>query len=337
MYTGVTWFQKAMTTYQKQVNGTRKALFNFAGGGGGAAGVSDSVPSPADARTAGFSGGGLTYYFTYFDIPLDIVLRAISKDSRTRLLQSPVIHTMDNKEAKIDISTERYFLKGVSFQTLPNGTVQQVPNVELKRVGLNLTVTPHINQRKFVLMDIAQKIENKADDQPIPNQGSWPTIASREMSASIGVRSGETIVLGGLSSREEGRGHTKIPFLGDIPLLGRLFNSTDDSKTRSEILVFITPYVIDNSEEMEQETRRLKDAIGAEARWTKGWSNSQLADPAREELKEGRLPRLKRGRPEVAPLPDNVESVEGLKTNPAATLPPAEEPAQGAKAEVAKP
>lgn len=278
--TGVTWFQHAMTAYDKNVNGTRKPLFNFAGGGGGA-----PPPYPMDATAAGFTGGGLTYYFTYFDIPLDVVLKAISTDSRTRILESPVIHTTDNKEAKIDVSTEQYFYKGQT-PTSVGGTIAYVPNVETRKVGLNLTVTPHINQKKFVLMDIAQKIDNVAGSQPIEGQGSWPIIASREMSASIGVRSGETIVLGGLSTRDNTDTRTKIPLLGDIPLLGRLFNSDSATKKREEILVFITPYVIDPSEDMGRDTRRLKSAMGPDGEWPRGWSGSKLGEPTRQERRE---------------------------------------------------
>ena len=281
--TGVTWFQQAMATYQNNVARGTKPLFTFAGGGGGGSGV----PNPVDATAAAFTGGGLTYYFTYFDIPLDVVLKAISTDSRTRILESPVIHTTDNKEAKIDVSTEAYFYKGQT-PTSVGGSIAYVPNVETRKVGINLTVTPHINQKKYVLMDVSQKIENQSGTQEIAGQGTWPVIASREMSASIGVRSGETIVLGGLSTRDNSDSRTKIPLLGDIPILGRLFNSTGSTKKREEILVFITPYVLDPSADMGIETRRLKDALGPDGKWQRGWSGSKLGEPNRAEAREMR-------------------------------------------------
>jgi type II secretory pathway component GspD/PulD (secretin) len=107
----------------------------------------------------------------------------------------------------------------------------------------------------------------------------WPIISTRKLNADIAVKSGETIILGGLVKTSKAKTASKIPLLGDIPLIGKyLFGSTSDVESRSELLVFLTPYVLDTAESIAAEARRRKDYLDVEGLWTKGWSDSKLAD-----------------------------------------------------------
>ena len=279
---GVDWVQRSMIAYNKN-NGGRDAQFAFAGAGGGG----NNTPLNATTLNSSIanSGGGLTYYFTQFGLNIDAVIKMSATDNRSKILASPVILTTDNKEAKIDVSTERYFYKGTSYVGYYGQGQSSVPNVEARKVGLNLTVTPRINAKKFVVMELAQKIENVSGTQPISNGSGgvdqWPIVASREMNASVSVRSGETIILGGLVENTTSQDTTMIPWLGKIPLLGMLFRNSSDKNNRSEIVVFITPYVLDSPEEIEAESARRKASLNASSSglWEKGWSDSNLADP----------------------------------------------------------
>ena len=278
---GVDWVQRSMIAYNKK-GGVKDPVFAFSGGGGG------GTLTPRDAATLSSTyaaGAGLTYYFTHFGLNMDAVIKWSATDSRTKILSSPVILTTDNKEAKIDVSQELYFYKGISYQQV-GGTAnyQPIPNVESRKVGLNLTVKPKINQKKFVVMEISQKIENQAGTQPIEGQGNWPIVATREMTASVSVQSGETIVLGGLVENNDTGSRTKIPILGDIPILGIPFRSSSSDLQRKEIIVFITPYVLDSPEEIQAESARRKEATDVGGMWEKGWSDSQLAEPRRSRL-----------------------------------------------------
>ena len=160
---------------------------------------------------------------------------------------------------------------------LQGSTIAYVPNVDIKKVGINLTVKPHINTNKFVAMEIKQNIDDLSGFQTIDNV-AWPIVETRTLSASVAVRSGDTIVLGGLMANSRSEVSSKIPILGDIPLLGWLFSSHNNSGNRSEVIVFITPYVLDTSQEMEAEARRRQESMGKEGRWEKGWSDSRLSD-----------------------------------------------------------
>jgi len=173
-------------------------------------------------------------------------------------------------------------------------------------------------------MEIEQKIENVAGTQPIGEE-EWPIATTREFQASIGVRSGETIVLGGLVENTQDNVMTKVPILGDIPLLGLPFRSTRKENVSNEVIVFITPYVLDTPMEIASESTRRRDAVAIDGLWQRGWSNSKLAQPADEdgEPKERdkkvrrlvRKERVARDRPSSLPgpsvaAPDALREVE---------------------------
>lgn len=295
LQTGIDWFQRSMIAYNKQSDGSKKAVFAFAGGSASSASGTKTVrdATTMTATDSSAIGSGLTYYFTHYGINMDAVVKLSASDNRTRVLSSPIILTTDNKEAKISVATEEYVYKGQT-PISTGGTVAYQPNVETRKVGIILTVTPHINQKKFVVMDIVQKVEDVVGEQVISkDQGSFPIIASRELSASIAVRSGETIVFGGLAKETKKMTHSKIPILGDIPLIRLLFSSTDKSNKREELLVFITPRVLDTPEEIEKEARRRQTALGENGRWERTWSDSKLADEPVESKDYGRSGKKK--------------------------------------------
>ncbi len=122
----------------------------------------------------------------------------------------------------------------------------------------------------------------------------------RSIEASIAVASGQTIVLGGQVRESSGRSRTKIPILGDIPLLGRLFNSDTRSKGRTETIVFITPYVLDTPEQVEEETRRRRDSLNIKGMWKKGWSGSDMAEPPKSKWWERDKPKPRASRRDLS-------------------------------------
>jgi len=126
------------------------------------------------------------------------------------------------------------------------------------------------------------------------------------------VKSGQTIVLGGQVRDKNSRGRTKIPLLGDIPLLGRLFNSDRRSTERTETIVFITPYVLDTPDDVNRETKRRRDSLNIDGMWKEGWSGSKLAEPAAPERfsKPGGKPKPLAGSRASAPVPLAVQSTE---------------------------
>jgi general secretion pathway protein D len=275
---GFDWLQRSLISYNEDSMGTRSPIAAFAGtGGGGDLPPSDSLGFTDVGKFASDPMAGLTYYLTFFDLNLDTVLRLVATDSRTKILSSPVILTTDNKAATIDVSTERYFYKGQKPVTAGN-VIAYVDDVETQPVGITLTVTPRINAKKFVVMEIEQSIDNVSGVQNI-NGNDWPIVTKRKLEANIAVGGGDTIVLGGLVLNQTVNTESKVPFLGDIPILGRLFKSRRDENSRNEVIVFITPYVLNTPEEIEDDARRRAEATNTEGMWKRGWSNSRLAEP----------------------------------------------------------
>jgi general secretion pathway protein D len=286
---GIDWVQRALIAYEQKEGGRRSPRMAFAGAGGGDT-YRGKMMDPLTAVTLpslSSTAGNLTYYFTFFHPNVDAIIKLVAADKRTKILSSPVILTTDNKEAKISVTKEKYFYKGQKFvSTSGSGAGEWVDDVEMKRVGTKLTVTPHINQKKHVVMDITQSLEEEGAGQEIRGAGgvsTWPTIDAADMTAQVAVRSGETIVLGGLVTttlRNDGYG---IPILRDIPLIGNLFKYDYLRNERAEVLVFITPYVLNTPEEIESETIRRRNATSTEDMWPEGWSASKLGSTKKEQ------------------------------------------------------
>jgi general secretion pathway protein D len=277
--TGVSWVQNALTTYTVNSRGERSPIMSFAGGGGGASGGL----TPRDATTitdpASLSTSGLGYFFTLFDLNVSAVLRASATDSRSRVVSTPALLTTDNTEATLS-STERiYVFEGTTF--VGTATDSRTARYRQEDVGLTLTVKPQINENHVVMMQIKQEISEPGDitNPDTDNLAGQRISLNRKLEASIAVRSGQTIVLGGQVRERDSRNRTKIPILGDIPILGRLFNSDTRGTGRTETIVFITPYVLDTPDKVAQETRRRRDSLNIDGMWPHGWSGSELADP----------------------------------------------------------
>jgi len=167
------------------------------------------------------------------------------------------------------------------------------PDIEQRDVGLTVKVTPRINPTGNVILTVEETFEDVLGSQTIDGQ-EWPTITTRKLSADVSVGNGETVILGGLVKTSKSEGSSGIPVLKDIPYIGKyLFGSVSQKDDRSELLVFLTPYVIDRQSDMDKETRRRKDYINADGVWTKGWSASKLADPVSPADMEQRLERQK--------------------------------------------
>ena len=292
--TGVSWVQHALTTYTQNSRGERSPIMSFAGGGGGATGITpQDAASIRDAST--LSTSGLGYFFTLFDLNVNAVLRASASDSRSRVVSTPALLTTDNTEATLT-STERiYVFEGTTYV----GTTGANPSARYRQedVGLTLTVKPQINENHVVMMEIKQEISEPGDitTTDTENLAGQRISINRKIEASIAVRSGQTIVLGGQVRERDSRNRTKIPILGDIPVLGRLFNSDTRGTGRTETIVFITPYVLDTPDKVAEETERRRDSLNIGGMWQRGWSGSALAEPP------GYQRPLPQGRPDAAP------------------------------------
>lgn len=176
-------------------------------------------------------------------------LRTLATESKLAVLASPHILAMDNRKAKIQIGDQ---IPIVTSETNVTGTTQIQRTIQYKDTGTMLEITPLINEGGLVNLEVAQEVSDyrikKLYDQ------DYPIIFKRETKTNLVVQDGQTIVIGGLIRDKSDRTREGIPFLSKIPILGYLFGSTTREKSRTEIVVLLTPKVIRNQQEADDLT-----------------------------------------------------------------------------------
>ena len=175
------------------------------------------------------------------DGDLTATLKALAKKTKLEVLSRPSIMARNNEESIITIGAEVPFIK--NSQISDAGRV--LNTVEYEDIGIILKVTPHINADGMVEMDVAPEISTIAEETVQISDGvSAPTFAKRSAETRVVVPSGKTVVIGGLMEDQEREEVRMVPLLGSIPVIGRLFRRTIKSKSKTELLIFLTPHVV---------------------------------------------------------------------------------------------
>jgi len=173
------------------------------------------------------------------------LVTALSSNTKSNILATPSIVTLDNKEAAFNVGQEVPVVTGSQSSTA--GSVYST--VERKTVGTKLKVTPQINEGDSVLLEVEQEVSSVAsssstDSSSSSNSSLGSTFNTRTVKNSVLVKSGETVVLGGLLSNNTSESVYKVPLLGDIPILGYLFRYNGTSTTKQNLMVFIHPTIL---------------------------------------------------------------------------------------------
>lgn len=231
------------------------------------------------AFTGSPAGAGITYFLKSGKLNLSAVLKAAQTDSRTKYLASPIVMTLDNKEAEIEATQMKYLFKGYQYSgSTMYGT--SVPDYEQKDIGITIKVTPKINPNGTVMLTIEEQYSQVGPGQMVDGI-SQETTVTRKMSADALLENGQTVVFGGLTQTTVSENETGVPLLKDIPLIGKwLFGSVVRNEQRNELMVFMTPYVLDDAQSAQAEALRRKRTLSDVRAWDDhGWSASALADP----------------------------------------------------------
>ena len=277
-------------------NGGKNSGYMLGGGAGSASGTLSGLMNAVTSATTNEEvqstalaavnpiGGGLNYYLKSDKLNIAAVIQAAKSDSKSKVLASPILMTVDNKEATIEATDMIYLFSGYQYSgSTYNGSA--VRNYEKRDIGLTVKVTPKINPNGTVMLTIEETFETQGADQNVPNEtgGTDPyaTVTTRKMSSDVSVENRQTIVMGGLTKKTNVDSESGIPILKDIPWIGKwLFGSVTHKEARSELLVFITPYVLDDAEASQAEALRRKKSLSDPRPWEdEGWSASPLADP----------------------------------------------------------
>ena len=198
------------------------------------------------------SGGQLKITtLTFKGLSGTVTLDALIQDQKAHLLASPSIATLSGKEARIIIG-ERYPYKEKTQTT--TGTTETTKFVD---IGTTLRVTPQVSPDGWITMSVHPEVSSLTS-----SLDAGPRIATREADATIRVRDGETIIIGGLIKRQDDRVKGRVPIIGHIPILGWFFTKASSDLTSTELVVFITPRIIRTPEEMKAiEATRQKEVV----------------------------------------------------------------------------
>jgi general secretion pathway protein D len=191
-----------------------------------------------------------------------VELDALAVAGRLKVLASPHVLTADNREASIHIGTEIPIL--TSQSNIPGvntagGQTALVNNVQYRSTGVILRVLPQVNADGLVNLQVRQEVSD-VDNNFQSTTGS-PAFTTREAETTAVVQNGDSLLIGGIIQETTSRGRSGVPYLMDLPVVGRLFRSDSDSVRRVELIVLLTPKVIRNRGEALQVTQEYKDRL----------------------------------------------------------------------------
>ncbi|MDE2259151.1 MAG: type II secretion system secretin GspD [Betaproteobacteria bacterium] len=180
---------------------------------------------------------------------LSALARAVSNISGVNVLSTPNLLTLDNEEANIVIAENIPLVAGQYAQTGVTGTINPFTTVDRKDVGLTLRIKPQISEGGLVRLQIYQ--ESSAVDAATVNNVYGPSYTKRSLESNVLVEDGQVVALGGLLSDSYSDSMEKTPFLGDIPFLGALFRYETKTRVKTNLMVFLRPYVVRTAEQSD--------------------------------------------------------------------------------------
>ena len=206
---------------------------------------------------------GLGYAITGLGGDFQAKLNAYASKSLINIISTPHIATLDGKDATITIGTEVPVVTSESsasdLTTTSSTSSSILRNVQYRNTGTILRVKPVINSEGALTIDFSQEL-SEAQTNSVSSIDS-PMILNRSIHTTLACKSGETVLIGGLISTNKSNGESKVPVLGDIPLIGHLFKTNSDAGTKTELIVQLTPYILNDLEQLDQITKKFKENI----------------------------------------------------------------------------
>ena len=284
-----------------------------------------TTPIYEGTRTGDFIGD-LTSSVLSFGVDASVILQALEEQTQVRILQQPRVFTSDNQEAKFFDGADVPFQTGsTTGGTTGGGTTSSFDQIA---VGIGLNVRPRITKDLNVAMQIEILLSNvDTTTRTVVTPGNNPTIQRRQTNTSVVIKNGQTIVISGIRKETENKVKTKVPVLGDVPVLDWVFSSTEKVSAATELVLFVTPIVVENPDGNDtnfnvQEIERLRalqkpmDSKTEEMLHLlddkKGTTEPAKANPTDEPLETIMTPSVVRS-PAVAPVSSGTTSTPAAK------------------------
>lgn len=187
------------------------------------------------------------------------ILRALSTTSQVKVLSTPSVVATNNRESRILVGSRVPFIASTRLAN----DVALDRNVQYEEVGTSLTIVPTINRDDYVSVQILQEVSTLTS-QTIQSALNAPVISTREASTRAVMRDGQTVVIAGLIGTSQEEVESGIPLLKDIPLMGALFKRRSTNRNRTEVAIFVTPYIVRSDEDADQVRERVRERMNRE-------------------------------------------------------------------------
>ncbi|MEE9190956.1 MAG: type II secretion system secretin GspD, partial [Candidatus Neomarinimicrobiota bacterium] len=188
---------------------------------------------------------------------IDAIISLVAAETELEVLSSPHLLVRDEQTASIQVGASEPILTSSSQTVATSNTILE--QVQYRDTGTILTITPRIGQNGMVTLDIRQEISDAIETTS--SQIDSPTFTQRITETSLVIKSGHAIYLGGIIDIKNEIIIKKVPLLGDIPVLGNIFKSTNKTKEKTELMVLITPYIINTTAEADMLTKEFKQKL----------------------------------------------------------------------------
>ena len=207
------------------------------------------------AGSLGLGSGGLDYSMVTDTEKFKLFMSALAQEDLVKVLSSPRIMVRDGKEASIVVGTEIPIVtqEATSPDIQDEGTSGIIRSIQYRSTGVALKVTPSVHAQGVITLKIYQEVS----EEGVAGVADSPLILNRNITTEVVAADGQTVLLGGLIKENESRAASKVPILGNIPILGNLFKATNNSKDRTELVITITPRIIRNTQQIDE----IRDAL----------------------------------------------------------------------------
>lgn len=210
--------------------------------------------------TAGDFYGGMDWQdYTHHPFQnVDFMIQALASQNKIKVLSRPNITTMSGEEAEILIGGE------LPIPTSKDGEI----SVEWKPYGIKLKIKPQVDQESKITSKVEAEVSGIDASVSIPTSaGKIPGLISRKASTMLSVPDGQTMAIGGLMNSDESKVITKVPILGDIPIIGEFFKHTSSSKDKRELMILITPTIVTNNDPVKGSSKMLEEVEKSKRQW----------------------------------------------------------------------
>ena len=244
-------------------------------------------------------------------LSMTVILNALKETSNANILSTPSLLTLDNQEAYITVGQNVPFVTG-SFTSTADSATNPFQTIERENVGITLTVTPHINEGDAVVLDISQEVSSLSG-LSVTNSASDIITNERKIETKVLAIDGQIVVLGGLIKDDVQDAQQKVPLLGDIPYLGRLFRSDAEKVTKQNLMIFIRTTIIRDNEAL----------AGASAEKYRYIRDQQIKRKERglTYLDDANLPMMDEWKEQLKEL-DSLKEIQSTSYGPGAPAPP---------------